>query len=166
MVVATYFCYEKVRRTMRTAIVSNLLKLFTWFIVLRKTRQIFRGGYGTPAVIKMKLFVKSWQLEPFKKCWRCFWRDFETGSPSMAAVNRHRKGFAASMSNDHMKVGDDDFTTHCHDPMEADSASIIHNLELLKQAVFIDACGWFKSNCHKMKKFIERKLSSLNFHFC
>ena len=27
MVVATYFYYEKVRRTMRTAIVSNLLKL-------------------------------------------------------------------------------------------------------------------------------------------
>ena len=26
MVVATYFCYEKVRRTMRTAIVSNLFK--------------------------------------------------------------------------------------------------------------------------------------------
>ena len=26
MVVATYFCYEKVRRAMRTAIVSNLLK--------------------------------------------------------------------------------------------------------------------------------------------
>ena len=27
MVVATYFCYEKVRRTMRTAIVSNLSKV-------------------------------------------------------------------------------------------------------------------------------------------
>ena len=27
MVVATYFYYEKVRRTMRTAIVSNLLKI-------------------------------------------------------------------------------------------------------------------------------------------
>ena len=26
IVVATYFCYEKVRRTMRTAIVSNLSK--------------------------------------------------------------------------------------------------------------------------------------------
>ena len=26
MVMATYFCYEKVRRTMHTAIVSNLLK--------------------------------------------------------------------------------------------------------------------------------------------
>ena len=29
MVVATYFYYEKVRRTMRTAIVSNLLKYFS-----------------------------------------------------------------------------------------------------------------------------------------
>ena len=28
MVVATYFYYEKVRRTMRTAVVSDLLKLF------------------------------------------------------------------------------------------------------------------------------------------
>ena len=27
MVVATYFCHEKVRRTMRTAIISNLLKI-------------------------------------------------------------------------------------------------------------------------------------------
>ena len=32
-----------------------------------------------------------------------------------------------------------DFTTHCDDPMEDDSASIIRNLEVFKQAAFITA---------------------------
>ena len=36
MVVATYFYYEKVRRTMRTAIVSNLLKIIASSIIFRR----------------------------------------------------------------------------------------------------------------------------------
>ena len=39
MAVATYFYYEKVRRTMRTAIVSNLLKQ-------PNCKNIFPEGYG------------------------------------------------------------------------------------------------------------------------
>ena len=39
MVVVTYFCYEKVRRTMHTAIVSNLLKLKHLFEVEYKDKK-------------------------------------------------------------------------------------------------------------------------------
>ena len=44
-----------------------------------------------------------------------------------------------SMSNDDLEEGEGGFKTHCHDPLEGDSASIIDKLESLKQAVFIDA---------------------------
>ena len=57
----------------------------------------------------------------------------------MAAVNRHREGFPTIMSNYDLEEGDGHFTTHCDNTMEGDSTSIIQNLELLKQAVFIDA---------------------------
>lgn len=43
------------------------------------------------------------------------------------------------MSNDDLEEGVDDFTTHCHDPMEDDSVSIIAKLGLLKQIRFIYA---------------------------
>ena len=58
----------------------------------------------------------------------------------MAEVNRHRKGvrFPGTMINYNLE-GDGDFTTHCHDLMEGDSASINDKLELLKQSVFIDS---------------------------
>ena len=43
--VATYFYYEKVRRTIRTAIVSNLLKLLIIFVLLVHTRIFFLKYY-------------------------------------------------------------------------------------------------------------------------
>ena len=43
------------------------------------------------------------------------------------------------MSNDDLEEGDGDVTTHCNNHMEGGSTSIIQNLELLEQAVFIDA---------------------------
>ena len=69
-----------------------------------------------------------------------FWRDCGINSPSMAAVNRHRKEpeFLGTMSNDDLEEGHGDFTIHCHDLMAGDNASIIDKFELLKQAVFID----------------------------
>ena len=59
----------------------------------------------------------------------------------MAAVNTHRcgAGFTGTMINDDLEECDSDFTTHWDDPMEGGSSSIISNLELLKQAVLIDA---------------------------
>ena len=79
-------------------------------------------------------------MEAFKK-FKGFSRGCEINSPSMAAVNRHRKGarFPSTMINDNLEEGDGDFTTYCHDPMEDDSASIIDKLELLKQSVSFDA---------------------------
>ena len=59
----------------------------------------------------------------------------------MAAVNRHRKGasFVGTLSNNDLEEGDSDFTTHCDNSFESDNASIIRNLEFLKQTVFIGA---------------------------
>lgn len=67
------------------------------------------------------------------------------------------------MSNDDLEEGVDDFTTHCHDPMEDDSVSIIAKLGLLKQIRFIyaykncdnsDDCGeWDGHICCKSTKF-------------
>ena len=59
----------------------------------------------------------------------------------MTAVNGHRKGvsFMGTVSNNDLEEGDSDFTTHCDNSFEGDNASIIRNLEFLKQTVSIDA---------------------------
>ena len=79
-------------------------------------------------------------MEPFKK-FRGFLRDCGINSPSMAAVNRHRKGarFTGTVINDDLEEGDGYFATHCHDNMEGDSTFFVDKLEYLKQLVFIDA---------------------------
>ena len=43
------------------------------------------------------------------------------------------------MSSDDLEEGDGDVTTYCSNRMEGGSTSIIQNLKLLEQAVFIDA---------------------------
>ena len=58
MVVATYFCYEKVRRTMRTAIISNLLNWRTFWITHLLDNLLFWGVVTTPQIPKIKSFAK------------------------------------------------------------------------------------------------------------
>ena len=62
MVVATYFYYEKVRRTMRTAIVSNLLKtlfILDYFVVDTFFTHV---GCSDP----MNIYVLPWLLWQYK----------------------------------------------------------------------------------------------------
>ena len=58
MVVATYFCYEKVRRTMRTAIISNLLNWRIFWITHLLDNLLFWGVVTTPQTPKIKSFAK------------------------------------------------------------------------------------------------------------
>ena len=105
-----------------------------------KTKQIFRGGCGSPAIFRIILFVKSKQLEVIKKCYRGFWRNCKL-IPRVwlqsIDIIRQWDSPTLSVSKDHLEEGDGEFTTNFDNPMEGDSASII--LELLKKAVFIDA---------------------------
>ena len=77
IVVATYSCYEKVGRTMRTAIVSNLLKLFSYvsgqlkqFLEkdVMKTCSKFTGEHPWRSVISIQLLCNFIEIA-FRHGW-------------------------------------------------------------------------------------------------
>ena len=115
---------------------KNLSKrVYIWSFlrgVLRKTKQIFKSRFRTPATSNMKIFeksVNSW--EPFR-CYINFGgRDCGVYSSSIDSANRHRRGANCpiTMSNNDLEEDDNSFTAFCDNPMEDDSAPIISILE-------------------------------------
>lgn len=70
-----------------------------------------------------------------------FCRDCGIYFPTVAIVNRHRKGvgYSSTISNGNLKEAGTNFASLCNDPVEDDSALVISILELFNETIFINA---------------------------